>query len=73
MNKPRFKHDSSHYLTAVEKKHLPLAYEYCKKNGMTECKVNQKVFTFDFVSQTGFIQTIEGGWKYDGKTPFFWN
>ena len=43
MNKPKFKHVPRHYLTAIEKKHLLLAFDYFRKNGMNECKVNQKM------------------------------
>ena len=68
----KFKVSSRHHLTAIERKHLPIAYKYCQDNRLSECQVNQKVFSFDFTTKTGWIKTVAGSWKYDGRTPFYW-
>ena len=61
------------HMTARDQKYLQSAFEYCRKNGMIECKVNQKVFHFDFDSCEGYVQPIEGARKAEVITRLFWN
>ena len=64
-----------HYLTATERKHIPIAYEYCLKHGVRRCHVNRKGYEFDFATNTGSAINYEKSELYPGKiyevkTPF---
>ena len=66
-----------HHLTATERKHIPIAYEYCLKHGVNNCRVNRKGYEFDFENGTGKAITYEKSELYPGKiyeikTPFSW-
>ena len=60
------------YLTARDRKYLPIALEYCLTNGVNECTVNQKLFSFDFSTQSGYVTNYKGSWKDSCKSRFTW-
>lgn len=62
------------HLTAAERRQIPQAITWCRKNGMCVCTIRRKTYTFDFsegkgnVFEPGYTQFI--GWAPPTRTHF---
>jgi len=60
------------HLTATDKKHLPIAYNYCQENGINECTVNHKMVWFNFKDKEGYLRIYKGSWNDSTIKRFCW-